>query len=285
MFARVLLAILTWFNRAFSKLLDTLLFPFESFPPVIGLTVVALATAVGMLLVFRATTNQTELARVKRRIHAAFFEIRLFNDNLRVMLRAVADVFRQNLAYLGLALPAILLSVVPLAALIAHLHAYYGYEGLVRGHTALLKVRLKSGISDVSRTPSIDLQAPSGIHVDTPLLWIPSEREAAWRIRAEQDGDYQVKVALTSSVASKEVRVFNGVGRRAPERLQRGLLAQLLSPAETPLSLESPFESIVVTYPTRAVNIFGWDVHWMIVFTTLLIAFTLAVKTRFHVVV
>ena len=69
-----------------------------------GLAVVSLATAILMLLSFKRTSNQTRLAAVKRQIHAAIFEIRLFNDDLRAIFRAQREILRHNLTYLRLSL-------------------------------------------------------------------------------------------------------------------------------------------------------------------------------------
>jgi len=38
-----------------------------------------------------------------------------------------------------------------------------------------------------------------------------------------------------------------------------------------------PIESIAITYPQRSVDVFGWGVHWIIVFfvLTMILAFAL----------
>jgi len=53
-----------------------------------ALAVVSLISAIGMLLVVRATSDQARVAAVKRALQACVFEIRLFNDDARAMLRA-----------------------------------------------------------------------------------------------------------------------------------------------------------------------------------------------------
>ena len=53
-----------------------------------NLSIVSLVTAVGVLLVVRAASDQRALSAIKRQIHGDLFEIRLFNDDIRAMLRA-----------------------------------------------------------------------------------------------------------------------------------------------------------------------------------------------------
>src|SRR5688500_5888155 len=174
---------MTWINMGLGGLVGAALSPFRSLPPIVGLSVVSLVAAIGMLLVFRATSNQPAIAAVKRRIHAGIFEIRLFNDDLRAICRAQFDILRHNLTYLRLSLAPMVWMLVPLVLLLAQLQFYYGYDGFGPGQSAVVKVRLKEAASPATGTaPAIALDVPAGLRVETPLVWIPSEREAAWRV-------------------------------------------------------------------------------------------------------
>ena len=277
---------MAWINLGLGGLVGAALSPFRSFPPIVGLSVVSLVAAVGMLIVFRATSNQPAIVAVKRRIHAGIFEIRLFNDDLRAMFGAQFDILRHNLTYLRLSLAPLMWMLVPLVLLIAQLQFYYGYDGLAAGQSAIVKVRLKEGASPASGTaPAIRLEAPAGLRVETPLVWIPSEREAAWRIGTETPGDYQLTVALDGRSVTKQVRVSDRVGWRTPERLEAGLLNQLLYPAESPIDAGVPIQAILVAYPEREISLFGYGTHWMIAFFVLSLVFAFALKSRFGVVI
>jgi uncharacterized membrane protein (DUF106 family) len=274
---------MTWLNAAMGAMVGAMLFPFQSLPPIVGLSVVSLVAAIGMLLVFRATSNQDAIAAVKRKIQAGIFEIRLFNDDLRAMFRAQVDILRHNLTYIRLSLAPMVWMIVPLVLVIAQLQFYYGYDGFGPGQSAVVKVVLKEGASPA--VPAIALEAPAGVRVETPMVWIPSLREAAWRVAADQVGDYQLSVALAGRAVTKQFRVSDRVGWRTPERLESGLVNQLLYPAEAPIDFDVPIEAIYVSYPERAVNLLGWETHWMIVFFLLSIVFAFALKKRFGVVI
>ncbi len=277
---------MTWINRGLGGLVGAALSPFLLLPPIVGLSAVSLLAAIGMLLVFRATSNQPAITDVKRRIHAGIFEIRLFNDDLRAMFSAQFDILRHNVTYVRLSLAPMLWMFVPFLLLIAQLQFYYGYDGFVPGQSAVVKVRLKQGASPKSGVaPALALEAPSGVRVQTPLVWIPSEREAAWRIGTEKPGDYQLTVRLDGRSATKLVRVSEQVGWRSPERLEAGLLNELLYPVEAPIEASVPIESIALTYPEREINLFGYPVHWMIAFFALSLVFAFALKSRFGVVI
>ena len=209
-------------NALLRAAFDVLLSPFRSLPPIVGLLVVSLVAAVGMLLVFKKTSNQKKLEAVKRQIHACLFEIRLFNDDLPAILRSQMEILRHNLNYLRLSAVPMLWMIVPFVLIIAQLQFHYGYRGLSPGQDFIVKVQLKDGWetsaaltpSQVSTRPAASLQAPPGLKVETPAVWIPSQRELAWRLRAEQWGDYDLALGLDGRQYSKTVQVSRDVRRR-----------------------------------------------------------------------
>lgn len=262
-------------NAVLRIVFDVLLRPFRELPPLAGLLIVSLPVAVGMLLVFKATSDQKALDAVKRQIHACLFEIRLFNDDFRAILRAQSEVLRWNLRYLLLSLVPLAWMIVPLVLVVAQLQFHYGYRGLAPGESALVKVELQQASGS---KPSAALEAPQGLRVETPALWIPELRELAWRIRAESPGDYEINVKLGDVVETKSIVVSEAVRRRSPIRVGPGWLDQLIYPAEPPLPGSSPIRSIIVTYPERDVEVFGWGLHWMVIFIVLSIAFAFLLR-------
>lgn len=270
-------------NVTLGGVIELLLYPFRSMPPMVGLAVVSVLTGIGMLLVFKATSNQDGLTGVKRRISASVFEIRLFNDDPRAIFRAEADIFRHTMRYLGLTLVPVLWMIVPLLLVLVQLQFHYGYEGIEPGGTALVKVRLHNPSADAA--PGLTLGAGAGLRVDSPMLWIPSEREATWRIAVDAPGEHQLLIHVGDEIFEKSLDASDASGaivRRAPVR-PSGLWGQAVYPVEAPLPPDGPVESIAITYPERLVSFFGWDVHWLVVFFILSIIVAFALQRPFKV--
>jgi len=273
-------------NALLRAIVDGLLYPFRGLPPIVGLAVVSLLTSVLLLVVFKKTSNQKALEAVKRKIHAGLFEIRLFNDDFRSILRSQLDILRHNLTYLRYSTVPMIWTLPPLVLLIAQLQFHYGYESLHVGRPALVKATVRASDESGSK-PAIRLEAPGpGIEVEEPPVWIPSLREMAWRIEPRTAGDYELRIVNGSESVTKSVRVMDGsdsVLRRSPLRV-RGFLDELLYPAEPPLP-SSAFESIAVTYPEANVDVFGFELHWMIVYFALSIAFAFLLRGTFKVTI
>jgi len=266
-------------NGLLSGLFDALLYPFRDLPAIVGLTVVSLVTGVAMLLVFKATSDQAALAVVKRKIHAGIIEIRLFSDDPLAILRAQAETLRLSLRYMKLTLVPTLWMIVPLVLMIIQLQHHYGYRGLEAGGAAVVKVELES-LSQSS--PMLSLEAPPGLEVETPAVWIPSLDEADWRIRAQRSGDFELRVHVDDAEVTKRVRVSDAIVRRAPVRASSKFLDQLLYPAEPPIP-SGPVKAVSISYPDAAVSVLGWNVHWLIVFFILAMLAAFALRRPFRV--
>lgn len=276
---------MSFVNGLLRPLVDGLLYPFRDLPPIVGLTVISLLTAIGLLIVFKHTSNQKALEDVKRKIHAGLFEIRLYNDDFRSILRAQRGILRANLTYMRHSLVPMVWTLPPLILLIAQLQFHYGYSGLTPGEEVLLKVQLSEGSYSDDGKPDYTVTTPEGLELDNPSVWIPTLGEMAWRLTATDPGDYELEIRNGTETATKTVKVTDRVVRRSPFKV-RGFVNELIYPAEPPLPSESEIESITVTYADANVEtyLFG-EMHWMIIYFILAIVFAFALRGPFGVTI
>jgi hypothetical protein len=240
----------------------------------VGLAAVSVLTAVCLLLVVKATSNQAAIGAARRAMMAALFEIRLFNDDLPAVFRAQGDMLRQNATYLRLALAPILWTFVPITLVVAHLDTHYGYAGLAPGETVLVKAT----VSTAQQPMDAALEAPESIQVSTPAVWLPAVRELVWKVKPERRGQFVLTARVNGGTFIKTLDVTNRVVRRSPARISGGLLDQLMYPAERPLPKEAVVRSISFKYPSRGISVFGWDWPWIVVYLVLSIGSAMVLK-------
>ena len=257
-------------------------------PPLVSLVLVSLVTAVAMLWVVARTSDQPRMATTKRGMHAGLFEIRLFNDDLAAVLRAVGGLLRENARYLRLSLVPLLWMAVPLVIVIAQLQAFYGYAGLVPGEAVLLKAEIenRSGApagTGAAAAPAPVLEAPPEIRVETSAVQLAGSNEVLWRIVPLSAGDFTVTVRTGGHAAAKRVHVSGAVARRSPLRVAHGLIDLLLYPSEPPLDASGPVTAISLAYPEPGLDVLGFRVHWLIVFMIVSMAAAFALAKRLGV--
>lgn len=276
---------MSFINALLRTLVDGLLYPFRDLSPIIGLTVVSLLTAMGLLIVFKHTSNQKALEDVKRKIHAGLFEIRLYNDDFRAIMRAQSGILRANLTYMRYSMAPMIWTLPPLILLMAQLQFHYGYEGLEPGQEVLLKVEFSEGAYSGDEKPPVAVATPEGLELDDLAVWIPTLGEMAWRLTAHAPGDYELEIRNGAAGAvTKTVRVTDSVVRRSPFKV-RGFLNELIYPAEASLPSDGTIEAITVTYPEANVDVFGFELHWMIVYFGLSMLFAFILRGPFGVTI
>lgn len=265
-------------NAAAVAAADATLAPAVGVAPLTTLLLVSAATGVVMLWVVGRTSNQAGMAAEKRAIQAGLFEMRLFNDSLRAVLRALGRVLGHNARYLGYTLVPLAWMALPLLLLVAQLQALYGYAGLTEGEPAVLTMRLR----DVARVPAsgeVALEAPDGLRVDTPAVVLAGAGEVAWRLTPTAVGEHLLSVRIGSRTLTKTVRVGGAeAARRSPRRVGGNLLDQALYPSEPPLPSEASVAELRLAYPDATVPVGGLALHWLVVFivVSMVTAFALA---------
>lgn len=270
-------------NVALGGLVSAILYPFRGLPPIVGLTFVSLITAIAILLVFRATSDQKALRRVKNRITAGILEIRLFRDDLRAIFRAQWDILRHSLTYMRLSLVPMLWVIVPILLLMIQLQFHYGYRPLQVGESVIVRSSL-TGAAPADAV-ELSLRTSSAVDVETPLLFLSEQGEASWRIGARGEGSHELRVRAGDLELVKTVSVGRPDGLISPRRPSARLLDQLLYPVEPPVPGAGSITSIDVAYETGTVSLLGWKTHWMVIFFIQTIVFAFALQKPLRVTI
>jgi hypothetical protein len=273
---------LTVVNAMLDRLFDLLLRPLRQLPILMSLAVVSLVTAIAVLLVVRATSNQQALAAVKRQMYADLLEMRLFNDDLRAMWRAQWSMLRHNGRYLRLSLVPALWTLVPLALVLTQLQFHFGYAEVGVGEPVVVTAVLKSR----GDLPDVRLELPRGVRLDSAAIRFPALQQVVWRVVADSSGEFVLGVRAGGATYDKTLGICGGaLARRSPVRPAPRLFDQLRYPSETPLPDSAPLASIAVAYADRPFDVVGWQVPWIAAYIALSFVFALALRRPLRVTV
>jgi len=269
-------------NTLLGKLFDLLLLPFRSFDPWAGMAFISLLTGLLMLVIYRWTSNQSGIRRVKDKIKAHLLELRLFKDNMGVTMKAQGQILRANLRYLSLNLKPLLVMIIPLVLILAQLNVWFGSEPLAIGRPAILKVRLQPDVNLLET--EFSLESPPGIVIETPPLRLEEPREVDWRLRPAAAGRFNLTLRAGGKSYLKTV-VVDGkkLEKVSSIKVSPGLLDEILYPGERALPKESRIKSIEVVHPSGKLGFFGLRLHWLIAYLGLSIIIGFALKKPFRV--
>jgi len=265
------------FNSILGKIFEILFIPFRNMNPWVAMIVVSFLTALLMLLVYRYTSNQKGIKKVKNKIKAHLLEIRLYKDSMSISLRAQGQILLANFKYIALNFRPLLVMITPIILIIIQLNFWFGYDSMKSGQSTLLKVKLEEGYNPLQQ--NITLEPSTEVKIETDPLRIEEDYELNWRISPQSKGSLDLNIVIGSQrVAKTFSSELRPLSRISPIRYNHNFINNLLYPVEKPIEKDLPVKSIEVIYPARYLNLFGWNVHWLIAFFALSIIFGFAFK-------
>jgi hypothetical protein len=232
-----------------------------------AMLVLLLSLIVGLLMVvvFRYTSDQKAIRIVKDQLKAHLLAVRLYQDQLPVVLSSYGRILRGTGRYLRLAFKPLLFVILPLVFLIVQLDRYLGWMPLPANQTFLVK----ANTPDPDALNEASLQLPSEMTATAPAVHVPAQNEVVWRVVADKDGNYTVNVGAGGQAFAKTVVVSPGLARISPVRLRGRFWERLLVSGESALPDSSPIQSIEVVYPSRSID-FAWlEWNWIWLFFVL----------------
>lgn len=232
--------------------------------PIVFVVLLSFVTGLLMVVVFRYTSDQEAIRVAKDHLKAHLLAVRLFQDQLPVVLSSYGRIVVGTGRYLRLALKPLLFVILPLTLLMIQLDRYLGWTPLVPGRAFLVKARAEN-----AQALDVSLLLPPEMAITAPAVHVPSDDEVLWRIVAAREGRYQISIAAASQSFSKEVVVSSRLLRVSPIRLQGYFWKRMLTSGEPALPPKSPLLSVEVNYPSRNIRFAGLEWSWIWLFFVL----------------
>lgn len=233
--------------------------------------VIALSLLVGLLMVvlFGYTSDQKAIGIAKDQLKAHLLAVRLYRDQIPVVMGSYGKILRGTGRYLKLAFKPLLYVIIPITLLMVQVDRYLGQTPIAPGTPFLLTVDLSnqyvpSLTSDALNSVTLDL--PPQITMTAPAVHIPSESEIVWRLVASGEGKYAVRVADGSHRVEKAVLIGSGLPRISTVRLRGKFWERMFSTAEPEIPGDSSIESISINYPDRNIAVAGYGMNWIWLF-------------------
>ena len=226
--------------------------------------VLAISIVMGLLMVivFRYTSDQKAIGRAKDRLKAHLLAVRLFQDQLPVVIRAYGKILRGTGSYLRLAFTPFLIAILPITLLIVQLDRYFGWMPLQPAQTFLVEAR----VEDPTALNEAALLLPSELSSSAPAVHSPKDKEVVWRVVANRTGQFEIQIAAAGQTVSKQVVIGPGLARISPLRLKDNFWKRILASGEPALADNSPVRSITIDYPPREICFAWMQWNWIVLF-------------------
>jgi uncharacterized membrane protein (DUF106 family) len=243
--------------------------------PLAIVIVVSLVIGLVMVVLFGYTSDQKAIGIAKDQLKAHLLAVRLYRDQIPVVMGSYGKILRGTGRYLKLAFMPLLYVIIPITLLMVQIDRYLGQTPLPTNAPFLLTVHLgeqSSNAKAAEHSMAIDamndvaLDLPPEITMTAPPVHINADNDIVWRLVGAKDGKYAVKINAGGQSVEKAVCMGSDLPRISTVRLRGQFWNRLFSSAESALPDNSPIESISINYPDRNIDIAGYGMNWIWLF-------------------
>ena len=254
--------LITWVNVVTNAVGGLLLAPVATVPGWLSITVISAVLGVLLLVIFKYTSNQKAIGRVRDDIKANLLAVKLFKDSISVTFRSQARVFAGSFKLLFYAIVPMLVMIVPVCLILSQMGLWYQARPL-RPSDEPVMVKLKLN-NNLDTSPQVTLESLPAARTMIGPVRVFSKKEIYWKIKPIEDGNYNLIFHVGGRRYEKQLAVGEGFMRLSPIRPGPDFSDILLYPLERPFTPDSAVYSISIFYPERDSRISG--TNWWIVY-------------------
>ena len=230
--------------------------------------VIMLSIVIGLLMIvlFGYTSDQKAIGIAKDQLKAHLLAVRLYRDQLNVVMGSYGKVLRGTGRYLKLAFKPLLYVIIPITLMIVWLDRSLGLTGIQTNTSFLVTAR----VNNPQALDGITIDLPPEITASAPPVHIAADNEVVWRLVASREGAYDLKIKTDTAgdTVTKTVRVTSQLAQLSPERWRDHFWQRFFSSGESALPAGSAIETITVDYPERNIplGVAGYEMNWIWLF-------------------
>ena len=244
-----------------TRVVDVLVLPFGSHRTA-GLVALSMVTGAALTLLYRALADETRIRHTREVFRARVLEMRLYPDDMVLIVRAFGGAIAAQGSYLRAAARPIIVVALLAVPFFLQIEARYARAPLAPGENTIVTARLKPGL-DVRAVPSA--LTSMAAEVDARSVRAPLAREVSWRVTAAP-GRNPVELQVYDQKYHFDVSAQHDGRAIGTERHARSIMGGLTDIGLPVIGKDSPVERVTVAYPHASYSVFGKRMSWLAVF-------------------
>lgn len=145
---------------AFNDLIDPVMRPLLSLDPIIAVSIVALAVSVIITFIYKFTTNQDLMKRLKDEMKEFQKEMKELREHPEEMMKVQKKAMQTNMKYMMQSFKSTLFTILPIILIFGWMNANFAYESIVPGEQFQISLDFAKG-----SLGNIRIVVPEGVEV------------------------------------------------------------------------------------------------------------------------
>ena len=258
-----------------SEMFDVVLSPFSGMSPYAGLTAVSVVTGIVMVFLYKWTTDQEKLKKVRDKIKVHFLEIRLYKDDMAEMFSIQKDILKENFRYLRLTLKSAIILIIPILFIIFDLNVRYSYHPIRPGASFIVSAFTQNS----ENLERVGLELPVGFEMEVPAIRVSAEKRISWQVRADSSGTHGLAFHQGENEIVRKVVVSSRIQRVYQDMDKGEVWTSRLIPHAEFIPSDSYIDKIQVEYPDQN-SFLGLQPGWLYYFFLVSVIAGLLVKKK-----
>src|ERR1017187_4916881 len=152
--------------------------------PLAIVIVVSLVVGLLMVVLFGYTSDQKAIGIAKNQLKAHLLAVRLYRDQIPVVMGSYGKILRGTGRYLKLAFKPLLYVIIPITLLIVQLDRYLGLTPIHTNTPFLVSAR----VNNPETLDSVSIDLPPEITASAPPVHVAADNEVVWRSEERRVG-------------------------------------------------------------------------------------------------
>ncbi len=226
----------------FESLLNPVLNPLLDLQPWLAIAIIAFMISIFITLVYRYTTNQKLMKKLKEGMKAHQKEMKENRSNPRKMMEIQKRAMEKNMQYMMQSFKPMLFYFLPLIIVFGWLNAHFGYLPIEPYDIFTTTATFNRGVAG-----EVTLTAPENIEIIDEKTQPIVDEKAEWRLNG-MPGEYRLDYTLDSKSFDREVLITEEKSYKQPVVRVK----------------DEQFKELRINNKQlKVLNLFGWKIGWL----------------------
>ncbi len=244
----------------------------------IALIVLALAINLLLLLIYKKTTNQELMKRLKDEMKELQNETKPLKDHPEKMMEVQRRTMETNMKYMKQSLKPNLYTFIPIIIILGWMSTQFAFLPIMPGDEFNVTIQVADPVKKVT------MGSPAGLQLISNATQTVANHEARWTLKAKDEGLKTLQFQTDNEVtAQKNVLVTKERKYLSPVKTQKGIIDYIYGSSEYLTAEEKKaVSSITLTQkpilPLGNGSLFGWQPGWLGTYIILSIVLNLVLR-------